>query len=77
MHRLTIHLSPYSRRVLYFDRSSDARKWRESLEKATSLRKFSDFYDLENALGVGSFGKVYTARCKRSGGILAVKVMAK
>jgi len=54
--------------------------WIEKLRKSQGYRCFTDIYEKDNdalALGEGSFGKVYKAKIKSTGEIVAVKQIDK
>ena len=58
--------------------SSDLRdSWLQELKQATKQRNIKDYYQKENLLGKGSFGKVYKALNKGSNKKVAIKKIRK
>ena len=60
--KIDIQLSLGQKRILYFDKAAERRKWSLAFRSALEDegRRISDHYDYgETLLGEGSFGKVY------------------
>lgn len=64
-------------RTYYLLKKEDKEKWVAQIKKVIGYSNLFDFYDIEITLGQGKFGLVKSAKHKKTGKKVAIKVMSK
>jgi len=64
-------------RTYYLLNNSDRNKWMDAIKKVIGYSSIFDYYEIKETLGKGKFGLVKSAQHKKTGKMVAVKVMSK
>ena len=64
-------------RVLYLTSRDEKERWIKAIKNVIGSANMFDYYDIKQTLGKGRFGLVKSAIHKKSGRVVAVKVMSK
>lgn len=57
--------------------AEDKERWIRAIKKVIGYSNLFDYYDIKETLGKGKFGLVKSAIHKKTGKVVAVKVMSK
>lgn len=64
-------------RTYYLLTQEDKEKWIRAIKKVIGYSSLNDFYEIKETLGKGKFGLVKSGIHKKSGKIVAIKIMSK
>lgn len=67
----------YKPRTYYLINKEDKKKWMDAIKKVIGYTNLFDYYEFKDTIGKGKFGLVKSALHKKSGKLVAVKVMSK
>jgi len=74
---IVVHGTHPSRELkLYAESEDELQEWAEVLKKASGTA-LHDFYEMGKEIGSGAYGKVYKARNRKTGEIVAIKAVKK
>ena len=65
--KFELKISETFKRVFYFEERHQVEAWTKKLKEVSGFRNVSDFYEITQILGEGSFGRVFRAKIKRQG----------
>jgi serine/threonine protein kinase len=74
---LKIQIGQVKTRVLYLDSANKQKLWYNVLKKASGFSNIKDYYNIQEVIGKGQFGKVKKATNIRTGHEVAVKQIKK